>query len=460
MKFSKILFCCITALLFSSYFIHGQEKIGYEFQLSSILSSEENLPFWMVSNQFGLIPNSNNAIASVSFFSSKEYSNSNFNFNYKASVAGYVADKNDVFIKELFGEFEFNSWLITIGSKYDEILYDGLSSSNGNIIKSNNTRATPGINVQTKGFLQLPFAKNWLSFKANYAEYLLNDERIVDNVHLHQKSLHFKSTLSPKLDLIVGLDHYVQWGGTSEEYGKLASSFSDYLRMVTGSSGGEDSSFGERINALGNHVGNYIVQLDFYGNRTNWQFYWSHLFEDRSGRELSNYPDALYGIFIDLKQPENKISHLLFELTYTKHQGLETSINGLSDHYFNNKIYESGWTFYGNTIGSPFFIPRINSLGLSEGIYESYSRFIAYHVGVNGKLTKNFNYTTKLSHVNYAGQFGEALENKKITSGIFQIDYQNERFPFQLSLGGAFDTGSFTNSNIGGFIKLTKKGIF
>jgi hypothetical protein len=145
----------------------------------------------------------------------------------------------------------------------------------------------------------------------------MNDSRVVDNTRLHAKSLVFKTVLSKRLDLVTGIYHYAQWAGTSPEYGKQPFGFKNYLQIVFGSSGGADAAQGDQINAFGNHIGTYLLQFDYKGDKQNWSFYWSHLFEDASGRELANFPDALYGLNIDFKAPGSFVSHLLTEFTYT-----------------------------------------------------------------------------------------------------------------------------------------------
>ena len=91
------------------------------------------------------------------------------------------------------------------------------------------------------------------------------------------------------------------------------------------------------------------MQLNYVGEKLNWNFYYSHLFEDRSGREFQNWRDGLYGFFIDFKKPKALISHLLTEFTYTKHasgdaphytddQGIAHAASGM-DNYFNNGVH-------------------------------------------------------------------------------------------------------------------------
>ncbi|WP_298366232.1 capsule assembly Wzi family protein [uncultured Lutibacter sp.] len=430
---------------------------NYSIELNSNVSAKESLPFFLRANKFGAIPNSNNILLNTAIFSDFKNSGQLIDFSYKASITGYVADKNDVFINELYGSFLINNIQVDLGSKNDNIQFEGLSVSNGNIIKSINARTYPGINIKTKNYITLPFAKKWLSAKVNYAEYFLNDKRVVDNAGLHHKSLYLKSVLNSKLELIIGLDHYVQWRGTSEEFGKQPSSFKDYLKIISGSEGGESSNSGEQVNALGNHVGNYLVQLNHMGKQLNWNFYLSHPFEDASGRELSNYPDALYGLFFDLKKPNSIISHVLFEYQHTKHQGRATSPNKLSDNYFNNTIYQSGWTYFGNTIGSPFFVPKDPVNGITNGIAQS--RFSSFNLGLKGVLTTNIQYKTSITFTNYVGWFNEDFSENQF-SPYLELFYKNNKIPFDISVGTAADFGDFLPTNVGGFIKLTKTGAF
>lgn len=426
--------------------------LNYSVSLNSAISSESTLPFWMTANKFGAVPNSHHSSIYAALFSDFKDPESNFSFSYKASFTGYLALKNDIFANEIYGSLKFKGVQLDLGSKNDEIKWEGLSSSNGDIIKSTNTRALPGINLKTADYLKLPFAKKWLRVKANYAEYLLNDKRVVDNAHLHHKSLYFKSVLSEKLSIITGMNHYVQWGGTSEEYGNLPSTFKDYIRVAIGYSGGESALETDQINALGNTVGAYLFQMNYTGEKTNWNAYWSHPFEDRSGRELSNYPDALYGFFIDLKKPESFISHILAEFTYTKHMSGSTGISG-RDGYFNNSVYNSGWTYFGHTIGSPFFSTKEPVDGITRGIDPNYSRFTAYHLGLKGFLSEALLYKTYFSYIHYAGWFENPI-NKEQFSSLVEIYVQPKKFPFEISLGASADFGSALPNNFGGFLQL------
>lgn len=451
MKFLWLL--TLFSLGFSPCFSQNN-AITYSLELKSALAYKNTLPFWMTANKFGAVPNSNHNSVYAALFSDFKNSERGLSFSYKASFTGYLASKNDLFINELYGSLKFKGAQLVLGSKNDDILYEGLSASNGDIIKSANTRAFPGINLKTDGYIKLPIAKKWLRVKAHYAEYLLNDKRIVDGAHLHHKRLHFKSILSEKFSMVTGMDHYVQWGGTSAENGNFPSTFKDYIRVLIGYSGGESALDGDKINALGNHVGSYLFQLNYTGEKTNWNLYWSHPFEDRSGRELTNSSDALYGFFIDLKKPEKFVTHILAEVTYTKSMSGSNGFSG-RDNYFNNSYYGSGWTYFGRTIGSPFFPVKPEVNGITHGVLVGYNRFISYNIGVKGFVNSAIQYKTNLSYTMYEGWFNDPI-NKEQFSSLLEISFSPKRIPFEISVGTAADFGNFLPQNIGGFFKLTK----
>lgn len=463
-------FFIINIALLKGYSQGGSTE--YSIALESNISTNSTLPFWMRVNKFGTVPNSDNVILNTSIFSDFKTSDKDFNISYKASFSTFKASTNDIIIDELYVSLRHLKWQLDLGSKHSEILWEGLSSSNGNIVMSNNARSFPGYNFTLIDYVKLPFAKNWLSVKGNYGDYLLNDTRFVENTRLHAKSIFFKSKLNSKVELITGINHYVQWGGTSSTRGKQPSGFKDYLKIVTGSSGGENAHIGDQINTLGNHLASYLLQLNYKGEKTNWNLYMSHLYEDRSGREFLNFPDGLYGFFIDFKNKKDLVTQLLFELTYTKNasgtDGQFRDDNGVfharsgRDDYFNSFIYESGWTFFGNTIGSPYFttVP-VDENGITKGIVRGDNRFMAFNIGFKGNLLKT-EYKAMFSHITYFGWFDEEYVKKpQQFSGIIELKIPKlKAFPVEISLGTAFDLGTYRPNNIGGFLKLTKRGYF
>lgn len=429
-------------------------------ELSSFVSSETELPFWMAANTRGLVRNQDNAGLILGFNSDFSKHDSNqIDFAFGSTFYGFSSnEKTKLEINELFAVAQYKKIRLTAGSKHESIRYNGLSSSNGNIIFSGNTRPMPGISLETAEYIPILFDGK-LSFHAELEEYFLHDNRFVDDAQLHHKSLTFRIETSKKSNLTVGVEDYAIWAGTSPELGKLPSGFDDFLRVIGGLSGSGDAPEGDVINALGNHIGAYRVAYQNNSEKTAWEIYWSHPFEDTSGRELNNLEDGLYGLFLDFKKPESILSHLLFEFTYTKNQSGKGQIHGFDD-FFNNTIYRSGYTFFGRAIGSPFFTPaEEDENGIVKGIVNN--SFIAYHTGFGGKLANNLKYKTWLSYSINDGTKGTPFPNgRNQFSGLVDLNYATPKLPFSISLGLGVDGGSLLNDSFGMYIKLIKMGIF
>ena len=444
--------------------LKSQSKdLQYAIKTSAGLSSDTTLPFWLVANQYGAVPDSDYGLLNTSIFKDYDTPETLFDISYKVSATGFIAQENKLLVNELYLGVRFKNILLDIGAKNDAIAWHNLSSSNGSIIKSINARAMPGINIKTNNFITLPFATSWLEVKANFAHYFMDDTRFVDNTNLHHKSLHIKSRLSPTFEIIAGLDHYAQWGGTSPQYGAQPSSIKDYIKVVFGAEGGDNATVNDQFNALGNHVGAYILQFNYKGQKANYNFYYSHPFEDTSGREMTNWQDGLYGVFIDFKKQKAPITHLLAEFTYTKNMSNNpVSISG-PDNYFNNGIYKSGWTYHGNTIGSPYFTPKpVDENGITSGVILGDNRFAAFNIGANGHV-KWLPYKIMLSHTTYYGWFGQEYDSNPYQfSGILDIVIPQDKFnlPFDVAASFAFDAGSYRPQNFGAFLSITKTGSF
>jgi hypothetical protein len=178
---------------------------------------------------------------------------------------------------------------------------------------------------------------------------------------------------------------------------------------------------------------------------------------------MTNWQDGLYGFFIDFKKQKALVSNLLTEFTFTRTMSnIPRSASG-PDNYFNNSTYKSGWTYHGNTIGSPYFIPKPeNENGITSGVILGDNRFSAINIGANGFL-KSIPYRLLLSHTTYYGWFGQEYDTNPFQfSGFFDISIPQSIFnlPFDISASVAFDTGTYRPKNFGAFLSITKTGSF
>jgi len=469
MKNTRLLF--LLYLIPLSSLLSQTKDVSYTINSSVGLSSDTTLPFWLVANQYSTVPNSNYGLLNTSILKTYDAPDTLFDISYKASATSFIAQENKLLLNELYLGVRFKNIVLDLGAKNDAVLWNNLSSSNGSIIKSINARAMPGINIKTNNFITLPFAKSWLEVKGNFAHYLMDDTRFVDNTKLHHKSLYLKSRLSPEFEVIAGIDHYVQWGGSSPVFGLQPSSLSDYIKVVFGAEGGNNATANDQLNALGNHLGTYLLQFNYNKENIGLNFYYSHPFEDTSGREMANWQDGLYGLYVDFKKENPVVSSVLLEFTYTRDMsasnylsgGISPNTKSARDNYFNNGIYKSGWTYHGNTIGSPYFTPEpVDENGITNGVIVGDNRFAAFNIGANGYL-KWLPYKIMLSHTTYFGWFNQEYEQYPVQiSGILDILIPQEKFnlPFDVAASFAFDIGTYRPQNFGAFLSIKKTGSF
>ncbi|UJH89852.1 hypothetical protein LZ575_12665 [Antarcticibacterium sp. 1MA-6-2] len=140
----------ISFLLFSfvSVAVFSQAEYSGEVNLSGMVSSQDNLPFWMHHNKRGRILENTNVAGWVS---GKAIFETGFYSSLEIGAGGLVRDnEGDEFaVDEAYAHFQTEDLYITAGIKHQEELYNGLSASNRSILWSLNSRAIPGLQIGT-----------------------------------------------------------------------------------------------------------------------------------------------------------------------------------------------------------------------------------------------------------------------------------------------------------------------
>lgn len=428
----------IAIIFYWSLFCFSQspknEIYSVGFETKGFLSSDE-LPFWAYSNSFGNLSENSNGLVYA-------FAKANYFLGPKASLevkaSGLLRDGIDPSAQrgEIYVNFK-NSWLeAVVGSqKFTNDAYE-LSSTRRNILFSSNTRALPGLLLKNRK--PLTIVKD-VSLYGAIAHYQLNDNRFVENVRIHYKNLYVNWEINKNSSLKAGLQHAAQWGGISREIGEQPGRIGDFAKIFFGRGGGDFASFNDQVNALGNHIGSYDLT---YSNRKSkvisFELYYQSLFEDRSGRELNNFPDGVWGISIQPK--ESKLfKEFLYEYVQTVSQSGRPRLtqNGGQqsggDNYFTNSIYRSGWTYEGRTIGLPFISIFQNSDGIDPA---TNNRSIAHHLGVLGNI-KKVHYTLKLTFLENLGTYAVArIPKEKFVYSYFKATLPTQKLgDFNLEIG-------------------------
>lgn len=467
-----IIFILVFLLFFYS---QGQKRsIDYKTSLTGFVAYQATLPFWAISNKHGLIPNGNGTLFEIGLFSN--FTNHHkVQFAYGISAAGFLSlPKNNIILDEFYASARWRNLRLDIGMIHPAEKFNGISSTNGDFVRSGNSRVFPGYNLNSN-YMKIPCTKNILSIKFNWADYMMIDNRYVKNTRLHNTSIYLKIKPFQHLEIIVGLEHWAQWAGTSPTKGKQPYSFNDYLRVIYADAGGSGSTASDSLNALGNHLGREHLTISYLADNYTLSFYHDIPFEDGSGTDFRSFPDGTYCLYYGSKKRDQWITDVIYEFYYTKYQSgsrhdrpatpeeiakqdpnshfYGRKVLGGCDNYFNNGEYASGWTLYERTIGSPFM-----TAGLSGGIVRIINnRIVAHHIGMKGIAWQTTPYKLMLSYSKNYGTYGKPMKKDQF-SGALEITLPFRKLPFSVETGVYCDLGDLFKDNFGFTIKLSRRG--
>lgn len=475
----KFIFLFLFCYSLSSF---SQRIFEYSTTLSGSVATGKNLPMWATTSRYGIIPDSRNGLLYIGIFSDFN-SQKKIQTAYGFAGAGYLAEyKNNILIDELYFNLKWLNVRLDLGMIHPKEEFNGISAHNGSFVASTNARTMPGYNLHSE-YIDIPLTKNILSFKFNLSDYLMIDKRFVDNTRLHHKSLFFKITPHYQWEIIVGLGHWVEWAGTSPIYGKQPGNFSDYMKIFMARSGGNGATISDSLNALGNHLGSRYYRINYTTEKYMLSAYWDNFFEDgKMTKILRNFPDGTYGLYYEARNKKQWITDIIYEFTYSKYQSgryhdrpatpeeMEKQdpndyfygriTLGGNDNYFNNGEYQSGWTYYGRTIGTPFITPcHPNADGIVLGVYNN--RIVTHYLGIQGCVVHKIPYRLRLSYSLNYGTYNTPLENTfhQFSFGAETTVLNRKKAPFHIRIGIYGDYGKLYTHNTGLIISLIRKGI-
>ncbi|WP_461629824.1 capsule assembly Wzi family protein [Labilibaculum euxinus] len=451
----------LIVLMFVGIIVFAQKKTNYEIGASSAVGTDNNLPFWLLSNQNGIVPTHGYVMGDLSLgMNFEENQNESFDFMWKASGLVYTGKESKLMVNHLYGGIRWRFIHFYIGQKSHAQKYDGLSSTNGDLLYSNNSRAYPQYELSVPEWTNVPYTKGFISFKGLLSDGITMDNRYIDNARIHHKNFYLRIFEDYKLSASAGIEHYALWAGTHPVNGNISGSLSKYMKifMIEGDDAG---SFNNDEYRLGNHIGSYRFDVYYNDDKFSLNAYLQTVFEDGSGKRMNNNPDGLYGIYYKNKKSDNAlIQSAVIEYYHTSYQGgsifqIGDHILGGRDNYFNHGEYRSGWTHQGRTIGSPLF-----TTGTKDGhVVIANNRFKAVHFGIGGEIF-GLPYKTYFTYSSNYGTYNIPYASKlKQFSGYAEVNVPVKQIPFKIDLACALDRGKLLGDNLGFWIRLSKKGI-
>ncbi|MBR5905778.1 MAG: hypothetical protein IKZ51_04910 [Bacteroidales bacterium] len=405
--------------------------------LLGALSTGGTLPFWAVSNQGGIMPDNNGALAVIQAYKTFDETKT-FQWQAGVSLAANWQPNDPLnpesspfhpMVDELYAGARWNVLRADLGMMHREREFLGadknlgsLSVNEGHIIESNNSRAMPGYKLVLEPWA-IPFTGKHVLISGVWGDYKTIDDRYMKDALVHRLQAYLTYDSRNHFYVRIGLDHYALWGGTGPKGQTMDINFKNYLRICTGRSAGSDGTISDQINCLGDHGGAEELRMGWRYDDFDVTFQYEKPYSDKSGMRFNNLPDGAYTLHFSLKDKDRWVSDVLAEFHYTmwqsgaKHEA-ETDADGNvipwhpgfnifgGDNYFTNGEYKSGWTHFGRAICGPLFYTKL----YNDGVYRVYNnRYIAYHLGVSGKLFKFAPYRLMLTYSCNCGTYNAPL---------------------------------------------------
>lgn len=385
---------------------------------------------------------------------------------------------------ELYGQLKYRSVQISIGMKnYGSGIVDG-SLSSGDLIRSNNSAAIPGISGGFLEFQNIPFTKGWLQIDGEIMYGKMMDNRFKKsefnyyygvqalNLLYHYKRCYFRTNPNKNFHVTVGMQAAAMFGGSTYTYreGKVVLvehrgfKLKEIFQMFFPLEGGEDYY-------KGNHVGSWDLKAVYRfrdDSRLNLYFEW--LWDDGSGIGKMNGWDGLWGIQYNFRRNRFVSKATLEYLDFTNQSGPlhfdpedkpDNPLSGLAqgaDNYYNNDYY-GAYSNYGMSIGSPFLVsPIYNRNGMLDFLH---NRARGFHAAMEGSPLSNLTYRLMVGYEN-AGGYGRlpAFKKKHSTSAMMEARVHPLcKIPeFEMGLRIAFDKGTLRGDNFGAQLQLSYSG--
>lgn len=438
--------------------------------LTAAAASGGSSPFWMGANQYGLFPEGQ--FSTVALVGAKlPYNEENtIQWHAGAAVAGNLSSQSDIFADECYAGLRWKKISLDAGlwrqpQRYlaDRPSLGSLSLTGGNFIMSGNARPMPGYSLDIAPFA-VPGTRKIVWLFGRYGDYRTIDARFAKNALVHNTLIGGRIDIGERLKLTGSLELWSQWGGDSGY--KLGDvNLKNYLKIITFSSGGDDSSAGAQESRLGNHIGLKSFQLSYRFDSWTLNLQQDSPFEDKSGLYFQNFPDGNWTVHVQRHNRRDWITDALVEFQYTRSQSGEAHdrpatpeekaaqdpsdpyygkiVLGGDDNYFNHEDYRSGWTHYGRVIGTPLFLfdPSLIMTGsYAVGNCPVWNnRLVALHAASSGYLLKDERYPYKLMltgtrnwgtydhpfepvnqiYTGFTGEVDGVLRFARITYGLF-----------------------------------------
>ena len=513
--------------------------IGYRVEASATCSDGDFAPFWLTANRHGLssVENNSTYLRTGICRSADADSMRHWRIGYGADIAVAANHTSSFIIQQLYTDIQYNFLEASIGAKQRPMEMKNNRLSSGAQTLGINARPIPQVRISVPQYTPVPYTRDRIQVKGHMAYGRMTDDSwqhsftqcqslYADDVLYHSKAGYLRigapqvvrsgsssattaqeGTRRGAFSVEMGIEMATQFGGTTHVRGldgqmhtdKNASDLQAFWNaFVPG--GGENFEYEqfEYVNKAGNHLGSWLIRLNY--ERPSWtaSLYLDHFFEDQSSMFMLDYDgygtgsqwntrqsnryllydfkDALIGA--ELQFPKSRwVSNIVVEYIHTTYQsgpiyhdhniGLSDHVGG-NDDYYNHYIYP-GWQHWGQVIGNPLYrSPIYNS---NDGTLRvRNNRFTAWHAGISGHPAPTLTYRIMATRQRGLGTYTKPFYAPCMqTSLMAEAHYLGLPFsgkhssnPFfqgwDFGIAVGYDHGKIIGNNIGLQVIVAKQG--
>lgn len=405
--------------------LHAQSSITTDIGFGFAGGSGDYAAHYITANEHGAFSvQSNSAYLRAGVFGQTLHDD--WCFDYGLDLLTCTDDYTPFYLQQLYANVEKYGFFAEVGAKEYAPTLRNQRLSSGSMLWSGNAHPIPQLRIGSVDFFDIPGTRHWLQFRfdGGYGLFMDDDylrERydeynpggntltggsqsfLTTGAWMHQKRAHLRTNPHRCFYLAVGMEHAVQFGGTTVNYinntinGTLEQhlGFMDFVKVLVPASGGDGSAVGDQNFVFGNHLGIWSGQLSCNLNAHSvLHAYVEFPFEDGSGIAKRNGWDGLWGLEYHTEH-DAWLSGIVLEYLQTTDQSgaihwapqdhmgeMKGEARG-ADEYYNNFFY-CGYAHFGQSMGTPM---------LKSPIYnaDSYLRFTdnrvqAWHAGIEGNV--------------------------------------------------------------------------
>lgn len=493
---------CIFALASTA-----QIELRTEAQLSV---SDGTTPLWLNANKYGLSSlDKTNGYARIGAFRPLETDSARrWGWSAGADVAVAGGYTSTLIVQQAYAELRWLKGLLTVGSKEQPLQLKDQHLSSGSQSLGINAHPVPSVRLELPEYWDIPGLNHWLGLRGHIAYGITTDTRwqkdftaqrsnYTENVRLHTKAGYLRIGQPQRpLTVELGVEMGCQYGGTSHI-------FDHGNEQVIENEGGLKGAWhalipgGEEVlereieykNTSGNHVGSYVMRVNY--DQPSWgvSVYADHVFDDQS--QMFFYSNNSYGqngkswtekgdkyLVFDLKDMmlglEVRVKgcpwleKFVAEYLYTKYQSgpiyhdhsehLLDHICGIDD-YYNHYIFVA-WQHWGQVMGNPLYrSPLYNDTG---DIIIVDNRFTAWHLAATGAPLKGLRYRLMCTFQHGLGTYRKPFSSSRNNVSILAeaaYSFPSVSEPLKgVTVKGAlgFDRGPLLGNNTGFQLTVAK----